>query len=91
MKPTFVALLATAVLAASGVANAQSGGASSNLLKQLEARFASADTDHDGKLTKAEAAAGMPRVAAHFDEIDTAHAGTITLAQIEQFLAQRKQ
>jgi hypothetical protein len=31
----------------------------------------------------------MPRVAQHFNEIDTQKQGYVTLAQIEQFMAQR--
>jgi len=31
----------------------------------------------------------MPMVARHFDEIDTHHAGYLTLPQIEAFMAQR--
>jgi hypothetical protein len=58
--------------------------------EQLEARFASADINHDGKLTKAEAEAGMPNVAKHFDQIDTAHAGFVTLPQIAAFIAQHR-
>lgn len=45
----------------------------------LAARFNKADADHDGKLTLAEAQAGMPRVAKHFDRIDTGHQGYVTL------------
>jgi Ca2+-binding EF-hand superfamily protein len=40
-------------------------------------RFEQADTDHDGRLTRSEAAA-MPFVAKHFDEIDTNHDGYIS-------------
>jgi hypothetical protein len=58
--------------------------------QKLEARFAKADVDHDGRLTLAEAQAGMPRLARHFDEIDTAHAGYVTLPEIEQFAAAHK-
>ena len=42
-------------------------------LQQLQARFASANTTRDGKLTREQAAAGMPRV---------------TLPQIEAFMTQ---
>lgn len=63
--------------------------AQSTMQQKLEARFAAADVDHDGKLTRAEAQTGMPRVAQHFDEIDSAHVGYVTLPQIEQFAAQR--
>jgi hypothetical protein len=57
--------------------------------QQLQARFANANTTHDGKLTRAQAAAGMPMVAKHFDEIDKQRAGYVTLRQIEIFMAQR--
>jgi len=57
--------------------------------QQLQARFANANTTHDGKLTRAQAAAGMPMVAKHFDEIDTQRAVYLTLPQIEAFMAQR--
>ncbi|SAL53030.1 hypothetical protein AWB69_05537 [Caballeronia udeis] len=58
-------------------------------MQQLQARFAAANTTHDGKLTRAQAAQGMPMVAQNFDQIDTQKAGYITLPQIEQFMQQR--
>lgn len=65
--------------------------AQGNMQQMLETRFAAADVNHDGKLTREEAQAGMPRVAAHFDEIDTTHQGYVTLGQIEQFAAEHHQ
>ena len=59
------------------------------MIQQLQERFAAANTTHDGKLTLAQAQTGMPRVAQHFNEIDTQKQGYVTLAQIEQFMAQR--
>lgn len=59
------------------------------MVQQLQTRFANANTTHDGKLTQAQAAAGMPMVARHFDEIDTQKAGYITLPQIEAFMQER--
>ncbi|MBN3743787.1 EF-hand domain-containing protein [Burkholderia seminalis] len=58
-------------------------------LMQLQTRFASANTTHDGKLTREQAAAGMPMVAQHFDEIDVQHNGYVTLAQLAGFMRQR--
>ncbi|MDN7180034.1 EF-hand domain-containing protein [Caballeronia sp. SEWSISQ10-4 2] len=58
-------------------------------MQQLQARFAAANSTHDGKLTKAQAAQGMPMVAQNFDQIDAQKAGYITLPQIEQFMQQR--
>lgn len=57
--------------------------------QKLEQRFEQADTNHDGKLTLAEAQAGMPRLAENFDRIDTAHRGYVTLDEIDQYLMQQ--
>jgi hypothetical protein len=60
------------------------------MMQQLQERFAAANTTHDGKLTKQQAELGMPRVAQHFDQIDTQKVGYVTLPQIEQFLATQR-
>jgi len=44
-------------------------------------RFVDADTDHDGRLSRAEAQA-MPFVARHFDAIDTDHDGYVTRTEM---------
>jgi Ca2+-binding EF-hand superfamily protein len=72
------------------VLSTQSAFAQGGMAKQLQARFSAADKDHDGKLTKSEAKAGMPRVAQFFEKIDTENTGSITLAQIEAFMAQQQ-
>jgi hypothetical protein len=59
------------------------------MAQQLQSRFAAANTTQDGKLTRQQAAAGMPMVARYFDQIDTARAGYVTLPQIEAFMQQR--
>ena len=59
------------------------------MAQQLQTRFASANSTQDGKLTRQQAAAGMPMVARYFDQIDTAKAGYVTLPQIEAFMQQR--
>ena len=48
----------------------------------MQKRFAAADKNGDGRLTKEEAEVGMPYVYKHFDEIDKAKQGSITLAEI---------
>ncbi|RDU97257.1 EF-hand domain-containing protein [Trinickia dinghuensis] len=58
-------------------------------LQTLHERFARANITHDGKLTRQQASAGMPMVARHFNEIDTRHAGFVTLAQIEAYFGKR--
>jgi Ca2+-binding EF-hand superfamily protein len=54
---------------------------------QLEQRFKAADKDHDGKLTRAEADAGMPRVAKNFDRLDQEKKGYLTLDQLKSAMA----
>ena len=51
--------------------------------QEIAERFAAADKNHDGKLTLAEAQAGMPRVAALFSIIDADGNVYVTLAEIE--------
>jgi hypothetical protein len=58
---------------------------------RLKSRFANADTDHDGQLTRAEAQNGMSRVYQHFDKIDTEKKGYLTLEQIQAFLQNKSQ
>jgi len=55
--------------------------------KDIEERFKAADKDHDGKLTLAEAKAGMPRIAKGFDKIDKDKKGFLTVEQIKAFAA----
>ena len=57
--------------------------------KQLTERFAAADKDKDGKLNRAEADAGMPRIARAYVKIDTDGRGYITLDQIKSFVCSR--
>ena len=97
MKKMIAALVLCIVSAAASVpamAQALPGAGTADarverMMAQVQERFASANTTHDGKLTRAQAQAGMPRVAQHFDEIDTQKAGFVTLAQIEDFMRER--
>jgi Ca2+-binding EF-hand superfamily protein len=75
-------LLATASAAA--LAQAVDGGGR-GMGMELQKRFVAADANGDGKLTKDEAKKGMPFVYKHFDEIDTAKKGEITMADIAAF------
>jgi Ca2+-binding EF-hand superfamily protein len=57
--------------------------AQSSIVAQVEARFKAADTNKDGKLSKAEAKAKMPRIYSNFDRIDADKDGLVTLDQIK--------
>jgi len=76
----------TLVLAsiAAGAA-AQDSDRAKQVAAEMQKRFAAADKNGDGRLTKAEAEAGMPYVHKHFDEIDKAKQGSVSLADIGEF------
>lgn len=76
-------------LPGAGSSGGTGGARVERMMAQMQERFAAANTTHDGKLTREQAQAGMPRVAQHFDEIDTQKAGFVTLAQIEDFMRAR--
>jgi len=85
MKTRLHLLLAAAALALTAQAGfAQDKGARAEKAKaELEKRFTAADADHDGKLSKDEAKAGMPKVYERFDEIDSGKTGFVTLDQVK--------
>ena len=56
---------------------------------KITERFAAADANHDGKLTREEAEANMPMVARNFDQIDKGHKGFVTLDDIQAFSRER--
>jgi len=62
------------------LAHAQEGGRMEAIMEQ---RFKAANTTGDGKLTKEQAKAGMPRIYSNFDKIDVDHKGYITLDQLK--------
>jgi hypothetical protein len=61
--------------------SANADNASKN--REIAERFAKCDTNHDGKLTKAEANGCMPRIYSHFDYIDSSKKGYLTVAEIQ--------
>lgn len=80
------ALVAAAVLSCSaGPASAQDASPHGQRGAELQKRFAAADKNGDGRLTREEAQAGMPMVYKHFDEIDKDKKGSVALADIAAF------
>ncbi|MBA4760999.1 hypothetical protein [Sphingomonas sp.] len=60
------------------------------MVSALTSRFAKADVNKDGKLTKQEAQnGGMTRIVSNFAAIDTDKDGFVTLEQIKAQLAAR--
>jgi Ca2+-binding EF-hand superfamily protein len=82
-------LLAVLGLGLSACAAAQ-GARSQQMVERAQQRFADADTNHDGRLSRDEAQAGTPRLTEHFDEIDSDHDGMLTTAEIVGYLRQRR-
>lgn len=60
-------------------------------LAGLPHRFALADTNKDGRLTREEARQGLPGIYKRFDQIDTERRGWVTLDEIRQAIASRGQ
>lgn len=83
IRPT----LALVALLSAGTAFAQADKAerAQQMAAEMQKRFAAADANADGKLTKEEAKGKMPFVYKHFDAIDSAHSGAVTLADIAAF------
>jgi hypothetical protein len=71
---------------------AAAGGGAAHVeeaLTVMHQHFASADADHDGRITREQARAYMPFVFRNFDAIDTQHTGSVTMAQIEAYAARQ--
>lgn len=81
---SLLALISGAALAAD--APPCGAGAPGHFAERFNERFDKADTDHDGKLTLAEAQAGMPRLAKLFDQIDVKKQGYLTRDDIRTFM-----
>jgi len=85
---------AAGVLAAAASAGALAQVASEpghgrEMAAELKKRFAAADVNQDGLLSREEAKAGMPFVYRNFDQIDTARTGAVSMAEIATFFRGR--
>lgn len=91
-KPFIFAALALTLMTGVALADESSpapAAASADWQAHLRARFQKADVNGDGQLSAQEAQQGMPRVYKHFNQIDTAGKGYVTLQQIQEFVAAR--
>ncbi|AJY44120.1 hypothetical protein I6G56_03205 [Burkholderia humptydooensis] len=83
--------------AASAVPASASATTGAQLQQQAQSRLAaslgaSGALRNGAAVTKAQAqASGLGYVAQHFDEIDAAHTGKVTLKQVQQFIEQQRQ
>lgn len=95
MKPILICTMLGALLG-SGLAYTQSSDPVTVQAKQpkylarFEERFRAADKDSDGALSKPEAqAAGLNRIADHFDQIDLDKNGKVTIEELRDALRSR--
>lgn len=82
MKSTLAVLAGLAVLALPVLAEVTPDDRLARFQAQLAKRFQAADRNGDGRLSRAEAEAGMPRVFQYFDAIDSTGNGYLTEADI---------
>jgi Ca2+-binding EF-hand superfamily protein len=71
-------------------AQAQDADRAKQMAAEMQKRFAAADKNGDGRLTREEAQGGMPYVYKHFDAIDKNKQGSISLAEIAAFAREQR-
>ncbi|MDF1484904.1 hypothetical protein PY257_06840 [Ramlibacter sp. H39-3-26] len=85
------ALAGTAAQAQSTpAAPAGDGSRGERMRETLHKRFGAADANTDGHLTRDEAKDKMPWVYKNFDAIDASHGGSVTMADIEAYMARQR-
>jgi hypothetical protein len=84
-RPATALLLVLALGSANAIAQTGNVPDVQQMRAKMTERFATADVNHDGKLTREEAETKMPMVARNFDQIDKAHKGYVTLDDIQAF------
>jgi hypothetical protein len=80
-------LIGGAVAISATLAMTSAHAQSSVQIAAMEAKFAAADKDGDGKLTPDEAKAGMPRVSTNFAKIDKGNKGFVTVEDIKDAMS----
>lgn len=90
LRALSISIMGLLALGAAAHAQAPNGSRMEKARTELQKRFDAADTNKDGKLTREEAQAKMPKVYKNFDAIDASHAGAISLADIEAFVVSKK-
>ncbi|MEP7156427.1 MAG: EF-hand domain-containing protein [Betaproteobacteria bacterium] len=76
------ALIATTSMA---FAEAPADAGKGDRAQKMHERMKAADKNGDGKISREEAAASLPRIAKHFDDIDTNKDGQITKEEMKAF------
>lgn len=85
-RPRAAALLIAAAMLVPLAACAQDGSRAQRFAAKAQERFAAADANHDGLISRDEAQQGMPRIAQHFDDVDTDHDGQLSREELAAYL-----
>jgi len=89
-KPLAILVIVAMIPATAALAQSADAGRAAQMQAELQKRFTAADVNGDGRLTRDEAKGKMPLVFKHFDEIDAAHSGSVSMADIQAYaIAQR--
>lgn len=88
----FAGLFLTACILAAPGAFAQTPGDTSKgeRAHRMHQHFKVADKNGDGKFSREEASASLPRIARNFDQIDTNKDGQITREELKAFREKRR-
>lgn len=86
MKRKVGLTLLMALVSISALAAADSGAAKEHRGEGPAARFAQADTNGDGQLSRAEVQAALPRQADDFDKADANHDGQLSREELHGFM-----
>ena len=93
MKQMMAGTVGLLWLSLAGIAAAQAAAPaqapSDAMLQKMQARWKAADKNGDGLIDKAEAEAGLPRVARHFDQLDANHDGKLSADELRAMAQSR--
>ena len=85
LKISLIAVILAASTAAVSYAEGSADAPKGERAKKMQEHFKAADKNGDGKISREEANASMPRVAKHFDEIDANKDGFVTKEEMRAF------
>ncbi len=84
MKTLLISLFLSLSALSAAHAEALTPAQQDKLQATLEQRFAQADANKDGQVTREEAKGVMPRLFRNFERVDADHSGAVTMAEIQQ-------
>ena len=85
LKISLIATLLAASAASIAFAEAPADAPKGERAHKMHERFKAADKDGDGKISREEANAALPRIARNFDAIDTNKDGFVTKEELRAY------